>query len=164
MKFLRIVNQGFSIRLIIISLICNVSLLSSAQELRPDETERRNSLGFGFGLLPKHHDETFIPAIELSYMYDLSQRFAVGIGTGIHFTKEPFYVIAARGDMGIYKGFGIGALIGSAIQEGETSVMAGIELGYEFELKRISLSPFFELSYHHNHEHVMFGVQLAYPF
>ncbi len=164
MKFLPVANQGFSIRLIIISIICIASFVSSAQEHKSGETEKRNSLGLGFGFLPKHHDETFIPAIELSYMYDLSQRFAVGIGTGIHFTKEPFYAIAARGDMAVYRGFGVGALLGSAIQEGETSIMAGIELGYEFEWKRINLGPFFELSYHHNHEHVMIGVQLAYPF
>jgi hypothetical protein len=152
-------HNKLTISLLIVFLICGDSFAQEASE-----NEKRNSIAIAFGFLPKHHDETFIPAIELSYMYDLSQRFAAGIGTGIHFTKEPFYVIAARGDMAVYKGFGVGVLLGSAIQEGETSIMAGVELGCEFEWKRINLGPFFELSYHHNHEHVMFGVQVAYPF
>jgi hypothetical protein len=52
--------------------------------------DKRNSIALGFGFLPKHHDETFIPAVELSYMYDLSQRFAVGIGTGFILPKNRF--------------------------------------------------------------------------
>lgn len=135
---------------------------SFAQET--DENDKRNSIALGFGFLPKHHDETFIPAAELSYMYDINDRFAAGLGAGIHFTQEPFYVIAARGDVAIYKGLGFGVLLGSAIQEGKPSLMAGAEIAYGFEWGIFELGPMVEISYHHKHEHFMIGFQLSYPF
>jgi len=130
----------------------------------PENENQRNSVSLGFGFIPQHHDEKIIPAVELGYMYALNQRWGVGLGAGIHFTASPFYIIAAKAGLDVYKGFEITAATGIAIEEHSVSPMVGLELAYDFDWKWISIGPMVEFSYHNQHEHFMVGIHFSVPF
>ena len=163
MHFLRVISFDYFLLLLMLVLLSSGQSFAQTSS-KTEQNEKRNAMALGIGFLPEHHDETFVPAVELSYMYGLNERFAAGLGAGIHFTNQPFYVIAARGDMAIYKGLGVGVLFGSAIQERKPSVMAGAEISYGFEWGDFQLGPVIELSHHHKHVHFMIGLQLSYLF
>lgn len=142
-------------------------LFSSVSALMSQETatkEHRNALGLGVGIIPKHDDETFIPAVDLCYTYALTDRWGIGVKAGVHFTQHTYYILAAKADYSVYKGLGAGIAAGVAIKSNEISPLVGIELCYEFEWRGISFGPMIEISYHNDHEHLQPGVHFAVPF
>jgi hypothetical protein len=146
------------VQFLIFSAVCSVM----AQET--ESNGQRNAVGLGFGFIPKHDEETFIPAVDICYTYALNDRWGVGVKSGIHFTQKNYYIVAAKADYRIYKGLGAGVAAGVAMKSKEISPLIGVEFCYEFYWKGISFGPMVEISYHNDHEHFQPGVHFSVPF
>jgi len=144
-----------------------ILLLAIANKSKAQNTisnSQNNAIEIGFGFIPKHHDETFIPVIELGYSYQLSPMFNAGIVSGLHFTQNRIYSIAINGGIEIWKQLGISSGIGAALKENLLSVLLSVELDYLFDLGCICIGPYAEIAYHHKHEHLTFGLHVSVPF
>jgi hypothetical protein len=162
MRFESVSQKGFITQVIFLLLL--ISSFSTVKSQEAEIAENRNSIGIGIGLIPSHHGEKFVPAIDLCYGYAIADRWCVGAGAGIHFTKSPFYILAAKADYDLFKGLALGAAAGMAFQDDEISSLVGMELCYEFDLKHISIGPKIEVSYHNRHEHFHVGIHVSRSF
>lgn len=146
----------------IIVLITFIFPIPEAASQNPDNNFGKSSVGITFGIIPKHHDEVLIPVIDIDYSYSLNEKWALGAGTGVHFSSKPFYVVALRADANIYRSFSAGIAIGTAIIDNRMHALAGIDLGLTYSFRRLEAGPVAEFSYHNRHSHLMLGLSVSY--